>query len=310
MPRHPRSPDGAVRPTRSRILLLLDRHELTVSELCSIMQLPRSTASRHLKALVDGGWIAARAEGGHLYTMTRDDLDAAATGCGCWSGQVGPTPAAAQDHRRLGRRSPATHEIAGVLLFVCESVGSPSGRAVRRSRASGSPGRARRQRMGGGRSRLRCRSSSAALAPFVGNIIAVDSSAAVPGRPEGWPASTTSISGAASSKRRRRRSTRRGRDDARAAPCAEPAKAVADVARTLKPGGHHHRRHAAARPRELPAADGTRLSVLRRPCQSDAHQAGLGRIRIVSLTPDARQRPELFVATARSRCNRDGPHER
>ena len=27
-------------PTRSRILLLLDRHELTVSELCAIMQLP------------------------------------------------------------------------------------------------------------------------------------------------------------------------------------------------------------------------------------------------------------------------------
>jgi Predicted transcriptional regulator len=32
--------------TRSRILLLLDRHELTVSELCGIMQLPQSTVSR------------------------------------------------------------------------------------------------------------------------------------------------------------------------------------------------------------------------------------------------------------------------
>ena len=39
-------------PTRSRILLLLDRHELTVSELCSVIQLPQSTVSRHLKALV------------------------------------------------------------------------------------------------------------------------------------------------------------------------------------------------------------------------------------------------------------------
>ena len=28
--------------TRSRLLLLLDRHELTVSELCSITQLPQS----------------------------------------------------------------------------------------------------------------------------------------------------------------------------------------------------------------------------------------------------------------------------
>src|ERR1043166_3806227 len=90
-------------PTRSRILLLLDRHELTVSELCSIMQLPQSTASRHLKALADSGWIAARAEGtSHLYTMTRDELDAAARRL--WllvREQVGPTPAAAQDHRRL-----------------------------------------------------------------------------------------------------------------------------------------------------------------------------------------------------------------
>ena len=41
--------------TRSRLLLLLDRHELTVSELCGITQLPQSTVSRHLKALVDAG---------------------------------------------------------------------------------------------------------------------------------------------------------------------------------------------------------------------------------------------------------------
>ena len=31
--------------TRSRILLLLDRHELTVGELCTILQLPQSTVS-------------------------------------------------------------------------------------------------------------------------------------------------------------------------------------------------------------------------------------------------------------------------
>src|SRR5438552_16659276 len=66
-------------PTRSRILLLLDRQELTVSELCSIMQLPQSTVSRHLKALADAGWITARAEGtSNLYAMTHDELDGAA----------------------------------------------------------------------------------------------------------------------------------------------------------------------------------------------------------------------------------------
>ena len=46
--------------TRSRLLLLLDRHELTVSELCGILQLPQSTVSRHLKALADGGWVTSR----------------------------------------------------------------------------------------------------------------------------------------------------------------------------------------------------------------------------------------------------------
>ena len=89
--------------TRSRMLLLLDRHELTVSELCGIVQLPQSTVSRHLKALADSGWVAARAEGtSNLYTMTRDDLDPSARRL--WllvREQVGSSPAAAQDQRRL-----------------------------------------------------------------------------------------------------------------------------------------------------------------------------------------------------------------
>src|SRR3954471_2088286 len=89
--------------TRSRVLLLLDRHELTVSEICSIVQLPQSTVSRHLKALADSGWVSSRAEGtSHLYTMTRDELDQPARRL--WllvREQVGSSPAAAQDQRRL-----------------------------------------------------------------------------------------------------------------------------------------------------------------------------------------------------------------
>jgi ArsR family transcriptional regulator len=89
--------------TRSRILLLLDRHELTVGELCQIVQLPQSTVSRHLKALADADWIGSRSEGtSRLYTMTRDDLEPAARRL--WllvREQVGSTPAAAQDQRRL-----------------------------------------------------------------------------------------------------------------------------------------------------------------------------------------------------------------
>ena len=50
-------------PMRSRVLLVLERHELTVSELCAVFQLPQSTMSRHLKVLVDEGWLVWRAEG-------------------------------------------------------------------------------------------------------------------------------------------------------------------------------------------------------------------------------------------------------
>lgn len=49
--------------TRNRLLLLLERQELTVSELCEALQLPQSTVSRHLKVLSDEGWITSRAEG-------------------------------------------------------------------------------------------------------------------------------------------------------------------------------------------------------------------------------------------------------
>src|SRR5215213_2449390 len=62
--------------TRSRILLLLDRHELTVSELCVVLQLPQSTVSRHLKVLADDGWIVARGEGtSRFYKLIASQLD-------------------------------------------------------------------------------------------------------------------------------------------------------------------------------------------------------------------------------------------
>jgi ubiquinone/menaquinone biosynthesis C-methylase UbiE len=50
-------------PTRCRILRLLEQHELTVGELCISLQLPQSTVSRHLKALGDENWVSARGEG-------------------------------------------------------------------------------------------------------------------------------------------------------------------------------------------------------------------------------------------------------
>ena len=48
---------------RLRLLTLLDRNEFTVSELVSVLQLPQSTVSRHLKVLADDGWVRRRHEG-------------------------------------------------------------------------------------------------------------------------------------------------------------------------------------------------------------------------------------------------------
>ena len=50
-------------PTRGRILLALEQHELTVGELCSVLALPQSTVSRHLKLLSDEQWLTTRQEG-------------------------------------------------------------------------------------------------------------------------------------------------------------------------------------------------------------------------------------------------------
>jgi ArsR family transcriptional regulator len=91
-------------PTRSRILLLLDRHELTVGELCAALQLPQSTVSRHLKILTDEGWLAPRAQGtSRRYSMQTSKLDPSARRI--WQvvrTQVAESPAATQDAHRLG----------------------------------------------------------------------------------------------------------------------------------------------------------------------------------------------------------------
>jgi SAM-dependent methyltransferase len=59
--------------TRVRLLLVLEREELTVSELCGVVQLPQSTVSRHLRVLGDEGWLGWRSEGpSRYYRVVRD----------------------------------------------------------------------------------------------------------------------------------------------------------------------------------------------------------------------------------------------
>jgi ubiquinone/menaquinone biosynthesis C-methylase UbiE len=89
--------------TRSRMLLILERHELTVTELCAVLQLPQSTVSRHLKTLGDGSWVSSRRDGtSRYYTLALDDRDAHTRRL--WSllrEQISTTAGADQDARRL-----------------------------------------------------------------------------------------------------------------------------------------------------------------------------------------------------------------
>jgi ArsR family transcriptional regulator len=165
--------------TRSRMLLILERHELTVSELCAVLQLPQSTVSRHLKTLADANWVSSRRDGtSRYYTLALDERDAHTRRL--WSllrDQIATTPSADQDARRLkgvlGRRQTKSEE-----FFAS---------------AAGQWDRLRRELFGGASALhalpaliesqwtvgdLGCGTgeTSAALAPFVAQTVAVDRS--------------------------------------------------------------------------------------------------------------------------------------
>lgn len=89
--------------TRSRLLLALEDQELTVSELTTVLQLPQSTVSRHLKVLGDDGWVRSRRDGtSRLYRATLDRLEPSAREL--WSlvqAEVQDVPEARADAERL-----------------------------------------------------------------------------------------------------------------------------------------------------------------------------------------------------------------
>jgi ArsR family transcriptional regulator len=168
--------------TRDRVLLLLETHELTVSELCNVLQLPQSTVSRHLKSLADAGWVTSRADGtSRLYTMTRDGQAAASRRL--WllvREQVAGTRAAAQDQRRLqgvlaarrtksqeffssaaGQWDRLREELFGAGFELQALIGLVDDRWTLGDLGAGTG------------------AVSAALAPFVSRVIAVDNSAAM-----------------------------------------------------------------------------------------------------------------------------------
>jgi ubiquinone/menaquinone biosynthesis C-methylase UbiE len=294
--------------TRSRLLLLLDRHELTVSELCGVMQLPQSTVSRHLKALADSGWVSSRAEGtSNLYMMTRDELDAPARRL--WllvREQIGPTPAAVQDQRRL------QSTLAERRTKSQEFFSSSTGRWDRL-----------RDELFGDRFHLSTLAAFAdsswvvgdlgcgtgpvalALAPFVARVVAVDGSAAM------LQAARRRLQGLDNIDLRRGELEALPIDDTRLDAAVlmlvlhhvpEPSRALAEAVRVLKPGGRlllvdmlpHDResyRHQMGH---------VWLGFSEENTKHLLSQAGFDQTRIAPLPPDARAKgPALFVATAR-----------
>lgn len=168
--------------TRSRLLLILERNELTVGELCAVLQLPQSTVSRHLKVLGDEDWVASRADGtSRRYRMSAERLESPA--------------------RQLW--SLVREEAARILVAEQDALRVQGVLAQRRSRsqaffssAAGEWDRLRTELFGGRAELLGllglldadavigdlgCGTGqvSATLAPFVRRVVAIDNSAAM-----------------------------------------------------------------------------------------------------------------------------------
>ena len=163
-------------------MLVLERNELSVTDLCGALQLPQSTVSRHLKTLSDEGWVVSRADGAsRYYRMPGQDLDPAARRL--WQvvkEQVAASPAALRDMDRL-RRVLAERRIKSDEFFA-----SAAGQWDRL-----------REELFGGRTELLAPLAlldpkwvvgdlgagtgqlSQTLAPFVSRVIAVDGSSAM-----------------------------------------------------------------------------------------------------------------------------------
>jgi ubiquinone/menaquinone biosynthesis C-methylase UbiE/DNA-binding MarR family transcriptional regulator len=294
--------------TRSRLLLLLDRHELTVSELCTIVQLPQSTVSRHLKALADAGWVHARADGtSNLYSSTRHDLDPAARRL--WllvREQVGSTPAAVQDERRLqaalAERRTTSQEFfsssAGQWDRLRDELFGDRFHLAALA-AFADPAWTLGDR-GCGTGRL-----TAHVAPFVARVIGVDGSAAM------LQAAKKRLLGFDNVELRRGELEALPIDDARLDAAAimlvlhhvpEPHKALAEAARVLKPGGRVLVLDMLPHDRESyrQQMGHVWLGFSEEQIRTMLGDSGFDEARVVALPPESRAKgPGLFVSTAR-----------
>lgn len=307
--RHPEALMGwmesLAEPTRLRLLRLLERHELGVAELCDILQLPQSTVSRHLKVLSDQGWVASRgqrttnlyrmevaeAPARKLWQLTREQMEGWAT--------------VSQDQLRLTRvlaaRQPAAQAFfagaAGEWDRLREEL---YGRLFHQEALLALlPGSWTVADLGCGTGQ-----TAAALAPHVRQVVAVDQSAAM-------------------LKAARRRTAALGNVELRqgsleALPLdtasgdaallllaltyvADPAAAVREAARILRPGGRlvvvdllRHDRDDFRR-----EMGQERLGFGQDELQTLLAEAGLMDVRVRALPPEPQAKgPVLLMATA------------
>jgi ArsR family transcriptional regulator len=293
---------------RLRMLRLLDREELSVGELARSLQLPQSTVSRHLKLLHEGHWVMKRAEGtASLYRLSSEGLETEARAL--WSlarGQLGASPTFDQDDARL----------AEVLAERRTDSKSFFGRV------GGEWDRLRRELFGDSFTAeallglvksetviadLGCGTGDAAehLAPSVKKVIAVDREQAM------LDAARKRLAGHSNVEFRRGELTdlplKNGEVDAALVflvmqHIEDPEPAVAEISRTLKPGGvllivdlmSHDResyRHTMGH---------RHMGFDERTIKLWARHAGMSDVRYRRLRPDTHARgPALFVATMR-----------
>ena len=294
-------------PVRCRVLLLLEQEELMVAELCTALQLPQSTVSRHLKLLADEGWIAARAEGtSRWYHLATDDMGEGAAQL--WKvvrGDVAASSEAREDARRLksvlSRRRSRSQEFFESTAGQWDEVrGQLFGdRADLPALLAFLDDRWTVGDLGCGTGRL-----SAQLAPFVHRVIAVDESDAMLTAARGRLTDQVNVEFRPGSLRELPLAA--GELDAALLflvlhYVADPAAAVKEAARTLRPGGKlmivEMRPHGRT---EYQQTMGHRwLGFEESTVRGWFEAAGLRRGRLVPIAPDVNAKgPTLFVATA------------
>lgn len=168
-------------PIRVRLLLLLERQELTVRELQSALQLPQSTVSRHLKVLADLGWVATRSEGtSNWYRMVRDGEAASRKLWLAVREDVADSPAARRDAVRL-ERILADRHLASQRFFASAAGQWDRMRNELFGRSAAFLALPGLLEEGWTVGDLGCGTGqlAVALAPFVRKVIAVDESAAM-----------------------------------------------------------------------------------------------------------------------------------